>query len=189
MVGERPARTVDRSPGCVPFPWRDLQGARRGFSDQALAAVSVALARRAREERIRAPHARDRRGARRLGRGATQESRKRRRAGVARIQGCLEVHGQVAGPLLVEQGRRPCGAGTQARAWLALAEAEIRVRPHGPSAEGALRTRWLEGGPDGFALLPAGRYGTTQEGSGKPPEGPHLIPVDSAGVNQREFAR
>ncbi len=37
--------------------------------------------------------------------------------------------------------------------------------------QGALRTRRLEGGPDRAPVLPAGRRGTTQEGSGEPAQG------------------
>ncbi len=68
---------------------------------------------------------------------------------------------------------------------LALAEAEVRVRPHGPAAEGALRSRRLEDGEDGPALLPASRRGTTQEGAGRPPPGAQLK-SQAAGTNQRE---
>ena len=94
-----------------------------------------------------------------------------------------------AGGHLVAQGRAARGTGARARERLALAEAEVRFRPHGPSAEGAVRAGWLEGGPDGAALLSAGRLGTTQEGFGQPSEDPRLTRSKSAGINQRESAR
>ncbi len=64
----------------------------------------------------------------------------------------------------------PSGTGAEAAAGLAFAQAEVRQRPDGPAAQGALRAWRMEGGPDGPALLPAGRRGTTEEGSGQPPE-------------------
>ena len=85
---------------------------------------------------------------------------------------------------LVGEGRSARRAGIQAWPRLALAQAEVCLRSHGPAAQGALRTRRLEGGPDRAPVLPAGRRGTTQEGSGEPPQGSRLI--QSAGVKQRE---
>ena len=57
---------------------------------------------------------------------------------------------------------------------LALPEAEVRLGPHEPTAEGALRTRWLEDGPNGPAVLPAGRRGTAPEGPRGAPGSPLL---------------
>ena len=48
---------------------------------------------------------------------------------------------------LVGEGRSARRAGIQAWPRLAFPEAEVRLRPHGPAAQGALRTRWLEGRP------------------------------------------
>ena len=93
--------------------------------------------------------------------------------------------GRRAGALVVGHGPEARRAGTQARQGLALAEAEVRDRPHGPAAEGALRTRRLEDGQDGPTLLPASRRGTTQEGAGRPPPGAHLK-SQVAGTNRRE---
>ena len=145
---------------------------------------SGAVARRAREDRVRTPDAGHHRGARRLGRGTANQPWERGRAGPARALGSLDELQPRAGLCLVEQGRAARGTEAQARKRLALAQAEVCLRPHGPAAQGALRTRRLEGGPDRAPVLPAGRRGTTQEGSGEPPQGSRLI--QSAGVKQRE---
>ena len=133
---------------------------------------------------LRTPDAGHRRGARRLGRGTANQPRERGRAGPARALGSLDELQPRAGLRLVEQGRAARGTEAQARKRLALAQAEVCLRSHGPAAQGALRTRRLEGGPDRAPVLPAGRRGTTQEGSGEPPQGSRLI--QSAGVKQRE---
>ena len=145
---------------------------------------SGAVARRAREDRVRTPDAGHRRGARRLGRGTANQPWERGRAGPARALGSLDELQPRAGLCLVEQGRAARGTEAHARKRLALAQAEVCLRSHGPAAQGALRTRRLEGGPDRAPVLPAGRRGTTQEGSGEPPQGSRLI--QSAGVKQRE---
>ena len=51
------------------------------------------------------------------------------------------------------------------RPWprLALAQAEIRIRPDGLAAEGALRARRVENGRDGASVLPARRRGPAQK--------------------------
>ena len=133
---------------------------------------------------LRAPDAGHRRGARRLGRGTANQPWERGRAGPARALGSLDELQPRAGLCLVEQGRAARGTEAHARKRLALAQAEVCLRSHGPAAQGALRTRRLEGGPDRAPVLPAGRRGTTQEGSGEPPQGSRLI--QSAGVKQRE---
>ena len=145
---------------------------------------SGAVARRAREDRVRTPDAGDRRGGRRLGRGTANQPWERGRAGPARALGSLDELQPRAGLCLVEQGRAARGTEAHARKRLALAQAEVCLRSHGPAAQGALRTRRLEGGPDRAPVLPAGRRGTTQEGSGEPAQGSRLI--QSAGVKQRE---
>ena len=92
-------------------------------------------------------------------------------------QGSLEVRELFVDAALVGEGRSARRAGIQAWPRLALPEAEVRLRPHGPAAQGALRTRRLEDGQDGAALLPAGRRGTAQEGSGEPPQSSRLRPI------------
>ncbi len=99
-------------------------------------------------------------------------------SGAARAAGPLGEPEPGAGGHLVAQRRTARGTGARAREKLALAATEIRVRPHEPSAQGAVRVGRLEGGPDGAALLPAGRLGTTQEDFGQPSEGPHLTQID-----------
>ena len=71
--------------------------------------------------------------------------------------GSLEVRELFVDAALVGEGRSARRAGIQAWPRLALPQAEVRLRPHGPAAQGALRTRRLERGQDGAALLPAGR--------------------------------
>ena len=70
------------------------------------------------------------------------------------------------------------------RGWHSLRR-KFALRPHGPAAQGALRTRRLEGGQDGAALLPAGRRGTAQEGAREPSQSSRLRPISgnqSAGI-------
>ena len=100
--------------------------------------------------------------------------RKRQRSGAARTGRPLAVPRSLLGAEMVVQGRDPGGARTEARSGLALAQTEVCQRPHGPTTQGALRTRRVEKSPDGAQVLPEARRGTTQEGSGQPPEGPHL---------------
>ena len=88
-----------------------------------------------------------------------------------------EVRGLRAGVRLVEESREPCGTRPEARQRLAFPEAEVRLRPHEPATQGALRVGWLEDGQDGAPVLPEGRRGTTQDGSGKPPQSSRLIPI------------
>ena len=59
--------------------------------------------------------------------------------GAARAEGCLAVREPVAGALLAVQGPAAPGAGAEARTGLALAEAEVRLRPRGPAAEAYAR--------------------------------------------------
>ena len=59
-----------------------------------------------------------------------------------------------ASPLLVAAGGAPRRTRAEARKGLALAETEVCQRPDGPAAQGALRTRRVEGGQDRAALLP-----------------------------------
>ena len=71
---------------------------------------------------------------------------------------------------LAEEGRTARRTGAQAWQGLALSEAAVRLGTRGPSDEGVLRIRWLDGGPHGPPVLPAGRRGKPQEGSGAPPD-------------------
>ena len=87
---------------------------------------------------------------------------------------------------MVGQGREAGGAGVEARQGLALAAAQVRLRPDGPAAEGALPTRRLEDGQDGASVLSGGRRGTASEGSGRPPPG-SLLKSRPAGIIQREI--
>jgi len=80
------------------------------------------------------------------------------------------VRGVPGGALLVEPGGAPRRTRSEAREGLALAEAQVCQRPDGPPAQGALRTRRVEGGQDGAALLPAARRGATEAGNPKPPQ-------------------
>ena len=73
-----------------------------------------------------------------------------------------------------EEGPRARRAGAEAWPRLALPEAKVCLGPHGPTAQGAMRTRRLEDGPNGAAVLPAGRRGAAQEGPRAPPESPFL---------------
>ena len=125
-----------------------------------------------------------------VGGGARSEPRER--GGVGPVRAAAIPSASISrgtGGCLVAQGRAACRTGAEGAAGLALAAAEVRVRPHGPSAQGIVRVGRLEGGPDGAALLPAGRRVTTQEGSGQSSEGPRLTQNQTAGVNQRESAR
>ena len=120
---------------------------------------------RIREDRLRAPHTPDRRGDRCFGRGAEAEPRNRRHSRVARAQGPREEHEPVPGTRLMEASP-PTLAGLEpkrGRGWH-FPEAEVRLGPHGPAAQGALRARRLEDSPDRAAMLPTGRPGATQEG-------------------------
>ena len=72
---------------------------------------------------------------------------------------------------LVDESPDAGGTGTQAWPRLALAEAEVRVGPHEPATQGALRAGRLEDRPDRPPVLPAGRRGSAQEGPRRPPEG------------------
>ena len=78
---------------------------------------------------------------------------------------------------------------TEAGPRLALAEAEIRVRPHGPAPQGAVRTRRLEDGQDRPPVLSESRRGTAETGARGPPESSGLIPISgnqSAGIAPAE---
>ena len=119
-----------------------------------------------------------------LGGGASDERRDRRRAGAGRPDGCLSVRGPVARGFLVEESPEARRSGAETRPRLALAEAEIRLRPHGPAAQGALRTRRLEDGQDRPSVLPESGRGTAQTGAHEPPESWQLI--QSAGTDWRE---
>ncbi|WP_420635566.1 tyrosine-type recombinase/integrase, partial [Candidatus Palauibacter sp.] len=103
-------------------------------------------------------------------RGGEAQPGLRGRAGAARDHESLGVPGLPASPLLVEAGGAARGTRTEARKGLALAETEVCQRPDGPAAQGALRTRRLEGGQDRAALLPAARRGATQAGNPEPPQ-------------------
>ena len=92
--------------------------------------------------------------------------------------------GPVAGPLLVEPSPEARGSGTPARQRLALAQAEVRVRPHGPAPQGALRAWRLEDGQDRPSVLPEGRRGPASEGAREPPH--RRTRSRLAGTNRRE---
>ena len=120
---------------------------------------------------------------------ALEEARKRkprdrRHAVAARGQESLGVRGLRTGARLVEERPEPRGTRPEARQRLALPEAEVRFGSHGPAAQGALRTRRLEDGPNRAPVLPAAGRGTAQDGSGKPPQSSRLI--QSAGIKWRE---
>ena len=89
---------------------------------------------------------------------------------------------------MVVQGRDPRRARTEAWPRLALAAAQVRQRPDGPAAQGALRAWRMEEPADGPDLLPAREHGTTQEGSGRPQKGSQLR-SQLAGINWRESNR
>ena len=71
------------------------------------------------------------------------------------------------------------------RRGLALAQAQVCQRPDGGSAQGALRAWRLEGCTDGPQVLPEAGRRTTQDGTGRPPEGSRLK-SRSAGIIRRE---
>ena len=146
---------------------------------------SGAVACGAREDGLRTPDPGDGRGGCRLGRGTTDEHGDGRRSGAARSEGCLQMHGPRLGVPLVAQGADPRGAGAEAGAGLALPEAKVCDGSDGPAAQGPLRTRRLEERTHGAQVLSEGRRGTTQEGSGEPPEGSRLR-SQTAGINWRE---
>ena len=102
----------------------------------------------------------------------------RRRAGAARAQESAGVSRSRSVARLVEQGPDSCGAGTDARKRLAFAEAEVRERLDGPTAEGALRLGRLEDRQDGARMLPAPGRGTASEGTGSSSAVSRLRPPD-----------
>ena len=67
------------------------------------------------------------------GGGATAQPRDRERTRAARPEGFFSVHEPLAGSGLVGQGREARGTAAQARTRLTLAQAEVRLRPLGPS--------------------------------------------------------
>ena len=89
--------------------------------------------------------------------------RDRRRAGTAFVEGCHAVHAPRFRLSVVEEGPDARGTGAEGAAGLALAEAEVRQRPDGPSAQGALRAWRVERCTDGAQMLPEAGRRTTQE--------------------------
>ena len=91
----------------------------------------------------------------------------------------------LAGEHLVADCRAAGGVGAQVRERLALAQAEVRERPHRPAGQGALRSRRLEGSPDPScdAISTPMRYNSGRLWTAAP-EGWRLI--QSAGIEQRE---
>ena len=85
--------------------------------------------------------------------------------------GSLPLHGPRLGVPLVVQGRDARGAGAEARPGLALAKAQVRDRPHGPAAQGALPTGRMEERTHGPQMLSESRRGEAQGGAGEPPAG------------------
>ena len=104
-----------------------------------------------------------------------------------RGQESLGVRGLRTGARLVEERPEPRGTRPEARQRLALPEAEVRFGSHGPAAQGALRTRRLEDGPNRAPVLPAAGRGTAQEGARETPENSRLI--QSAGIKWRESSQ
>ena len=108
------------------------------WSDIGLRGRDDPLAGRARQVRLRTRHAHHSTGTLRVGRGARADPLGREGSAAACAQesgggcGCRSV------ARLVEQGPDSCGVGPDARQGVALAEAEVRQRPDGPGAEGAL---------------------------------------------------
>ena len=152
---------------------RDTASVPSGSFDGRTLTLKVAVIRwRGEHEktRLRTPDPGECRSARCPGRGTEEEPRDRVRAPAARaLKDPIEVCEPFAGRSDWWEKAQEL-AGLEAEAWprLALPETEVRLRPHGPAAQGALRTRRLEGGQDGAPVLPAGRRGTAQEGSGEP---------------------
>ena len=118
---------------------------------------SGAVAREAREDGLRTQHAADRRGARCLGRGATDKPGDRGRPAAPRAEGPVSERKPLSGARLVGAGRGARRTGAQAGSWLALAQAQVRNRPYGPAAQGPVRTRRLEERADGAQMLSEGR--------------------------------
>ena len=100
---------------------------------------------------------------------AVLQQARRRNPGIG-AEGPVEVREPFAGARLVEQGRSARRAGTKAWPRLALPEAEVRLGPHGPTAEGAMRTRRLEDRTDGPPVLPASQPRAAQERPRAPPQ-------------------
>ncbi len=69
--------------------------------------------------------------------------------------------------------------------WRAKHEKQVCQRPDGPAAQGALRAWRLEGCPHGAQVLPEAGCWTTQDGTGRPPEGSRLK-SRPAGIIRRE---
>ena len=72
----------------------------------------------------------------------------------------------------------PRGPRAEAGQGLALTQAEVRDRPDGRAAQGTLRARRLEDGPDSPAVLTAGRRGTAPKG---PQGAPDRRPLSTNG--------
>ncbi len=83
------------------------------------------------------------------------------------------------------KAQKTCRAGAKARSRLALPEAEVRLRPHEPATQGALRTGRLEDGPDRPPVLPAGRRESAQEGPRRTPEGLHSRQLAGTNIGNR----
>ena len=66
------------------------------------------------------------------------------------------------------------GTGAEAGAGLALAQAQVCQRSDGPAAQGSLRAWRVEGCSHGAQVLPEAGCWTTQDGTGRPPEGSRL---------------
>ena len=124
------------------------------------------LACRARQVGPRTRHAHHRRSALRTEGGAQEPPRNRGSAGATRAEESVGVSRRGSVARLVEQGPDSCGAGSDARQGLACAEAEVRQRPDGSAAQGALRLGRLEDRQDGARMLPATGCRTASEGSG-----------------------
>ena len=78
----------------------------------------------------------------------------------------------------------------KAGARLALAQAEVRVRPHGSAAQGPMRTRRLEDRRDGAPVLSEGGRGSAQEGPRGVPRGRfHVQLANMRPPGSRKFNR
>ena len=88
-----------------------------------------------------------------------------------------EVHEPFAGARLVGECARTCWAGAEAWQRLALPEAEVRLGPHDPAAQGAAQARRLENRANSAPVLPESRR---RESQAEAPGGGGLLSQVSA---------
>lgn len=135
------------------------------------------LARRAREDRLRAPDPDDCGGTSRVGGGGLAETAKRGRPSVTESDGSLKVLEPLAEQRMVGQGTRTGAAGAEAAARLALASAQVCQRPDGSAAQGAVRARRLEVSPHRASVLSETERGTAPGSTRQPPPNSDLKPL------------